>query len=268
MFVLQCSCCKIQSKEETTHLPSCHHHSSLYAGEMQDLKSRQQAQDEALLQRFEAVQSTLSKQPSLPSCEVALIVVTKTFPLARIAPLLSHGHRRFGENRVQEASDKWDGVRDEYPDLCLHAVGALQSNKALQAVRLFDVIHSLDRPRLAYALAEAMAKTSKNVECFVQVNVGCEQQKAGVALKELESFLRCCREKCALPVVGLMCLPPHEETPAPYFALLANLAREHGLLQLSMGMSADYVEALAFGATHVRIGSAIMGSRDENIPSA
>ena len=225
---------------------------------MQAIKSQQSEEDESLLQRFGIVKKSLAEHPSH---EVALIVVTKTFPLARIAPLLLHGQRHFGENRVQEACDKWQGVRDEHPDLCLHAVGTLQSNKALQAVRLFDVVHSLDRPRLAYALAEAIAKISKPVSCFVQVNVGCERQKAGVALEGLESFLRLAREDCALPVVGLMCLPPHEETPAPYFALLAKLACEHGLSQLSMGMSADYTEAIAFGATHVRVGSAIMGSR-------
>ena len=237
---------------------------------MQAIKSQHSEQDEVLLQRFEAVKNSLDphhlRHHSLPhhslsSHEVELIVITKTCPLARVAPLLSHGHRHFGENRVQEAYDKWEGVREQHPDLCLHAVGALQSNKALQAVRLFDVIHSLDRPRLAYALAEAMAKASKSVSCFVQVNVGCERQKAGVALEELESFLRLAREECALPVVGLMCIPPRDETPAPYFALLAKLAREHGLSQLSMGMSTDYTEALAFGATHVRVGSAIMGAR-------
>ena len=237
---------------------------------MQAIKSQHSEQDNeqdaALLQRFKMVKNTLDQHHSLSSHEVELIVITKTCPLARVAPLLSHGHRHFGENRVQEAYDKWEGVREQHPDLCLpdlclHAVGALQSNKALQAVRLFDVIHSLDRPRLAYALAEAMAKASKSVSCFVQVNVGCERQKAGVALEELESFLRLAREECALPVVGLMCLPPHGEMPAPYFALLADLAREHGLSQLSMGMSADYTEALAFGATHVRVGSAIMGAR-------
>ena len=254
-------------KEETARLPSCHRHSSLYAGDMQAVKPQRSEQDESLLQRFEAVHSTFA-QHRPPARDAALIVVTKTFSLARITPLLSHGHRHFGENRVQEASDKWEGVRDEYPDLCLHAVGALQSNKVVPAVRLFDVIHSLDRPRLAYALAEATAKLSKRVVCFVQVNIGCEEQKAGVALEELESFLRLAREDCALPVAGLMCLPPHGKMPAPYFALLANLAREHGLSQLSMGMSADYAEALTFGATHIRVGSAIMGARALSFPFA
>ncbi len=231
-------------------------------------REQDRAQDEALLQRFAVVDSTLTEHRKLCSAEAVLVVVTKTFPLPHVLPLLSHGHRHFGENRVQEAHEKWHGVRERYPDLCLHAIGALQSNKALQAVRLFDVIHSLDRPRLAYALAEAIAKTStktsRSVSCFVQVNIGSEPQKAGVNLEELESFLRCCREECALPIVGLMCLPPHGETPAPYCALLAKLAGEHGLAQLSMGMSDDYAEALAFGATHVRVGSAIMGVREKN----
>ena len=254
-------------RKDTTLLPSCHRYPSLYAEGMQAIKSPQHEQDEYLLQHFDAVKNSIAEHRPQPTHEVELIVITKTYPLARITPLLSHrhghglGHRHFGENRVQEAYDKWEGVKDDYPDLCLHAVGALQSNKALPAVRLFDVIHSLDRPRLAYALAEAMAKLSKSVLCFVQVNVGCERQKAGVALEELESFLRLTREECSLPVAGLMCLPPHDEIPAPYFALLAQLAHEHGLSQLSMGMSADYAEAIAFGATHVRVGSAIMGAR-------
>ena len=191
---------------------------------MQPSTSIDEKKDEALLQRFETVKRALGEHRPLPSHEITLVVITKTCPLSRVRPLLLHEHRHFGENRMQEAQTKWQGVSDEYPDLCLHAVGTLQSNKALQAVRLFDVIHSLDRPRLAYALAAATAKLSKAVSCFVQVNIGDERQKAGVALATLEPFLRLCREECALPVVGLMCLPPHGEMPAPYFALLAKLA--------------------------------------------
>ena len=192
--------------------------------------------------------------------EVTLIAVTKTHAAEAVLPLLDTGHRHYGENRVQEAAAKWPELRQRYPDIVLHLIGRLQSNKAAEAVALFECIHSVDRPSLVIALAEATAKQDRRPDCFIQVNVGQEPQKGGCSLSELPALLDQARE-ADLPVKGLMCIPPADVEAAPYFALLAKLARRHGLTGLSMGMSADYESAVAIGATHVRVGSALFGER-------
>jgi len=193
--------------------------------------------------------------------EVRLIAVTKTFDAPEILPVLRAGHRQFGENRVQEAKGKWPGLKAQFPDLRLHLVGPLQSNKAKEAVELFDVIHSVDRPKIARAIAEEMNKQGRRLELLVQVNTGEEPQKAGVIPAELPALLALCRDELGLEVAGLMCIPPVEEEPAIHFAFLEKLAAENGCATLSMGMSDDYETAVQFGATYVRVGSAIFGSR-------
>ena len=193
---------------------------------------------------------------------VALVAVCKTFGPDVIAQAIAAGQRVFGENRVQEAKAKWPALRERHPDLELHLVGPLQSNKAREAVALFDAIHSLDRPRLAEALAREIARHGRSPLLFVEINTGGEPQKAGVLPENSDSFLRECRETYQLSIAGLMCLPPIEEAPAPHFALTAKIARRNGLPLLSMGMSADFPAAVALGATHVRIGTAIFGERD------
>ena len=192
--------------------------------------------------------------------DVSLIAISKTHPAARIAPLIEAGQRVFGENRVQEAAEKWPALREEHVGIELHLVGQLQSNKAEEAVRLFDCIHSLDRSSLVGALARAMDKAGRQVPCFVQVNVGAEQQKGGCAIADLPALLA---ESWAaeLPLLGLMCVPPMGIEPAPFFALLGKLADDHGLAGLSMGMSEDFETAVMLGATHVRVGSALFGAR-------
>ncbi len=195
-----------------------------------------------------------------PTGSTTLIAISKTKPVEAIEDLIDLGHRVFGENRVQEAQAKFPDLRARYPDLQLHMVGQLQSNKADEAVALFDCIHSLDRMSLAKALAAAMTKASRQVPCFVQVNIGEEEQKGGCAIADLPQFLEQVRA-LGLPVIGLMAVPPADVEPSPYFALLAKLARDHGLDQLSMGMSGDYETAVRIGATHVRIGSALFGAR-------
>lgn len=192
--------------------------------------------------------------------EVTLIAVSKTHAADRIAPLLEAGHRVFGENRVQEAEAKWPALREVYPDAELHLIGQLQSNKAEEAVALFDVIHSLDRASLLTALAKAMDKAGRRVPCFVQVNIGAEDQKGGCPIAELPDFLNKVRA-ADIPLAGLMCIPPADTEPAPFFALLAKLAQDHGLAGLSMGMSGDYETAVQLGATHVRVGTALFGAR-------
>lgn len=192
---------------------------------------------------------------------VALVAVSKTYGEAEILPVIEAGQRVFGENRVQEAKSKWPALRTRFPDLKVHLVGPLQSNKAKEAVALFDAIHSIDRPKIAEAIAEEMRKQSRRLELFVQVNTGEEPQKAGIAPREIAAFLTICREELQLPITGLMCIPPVDEEPALHFALLAKLAAESGLGGLSMGMSDDFETAIAFGATHVRVGSAIFGAR-------
>jgi PLP dependent protein len=192
---------------------------------------------------------------------VNLLAVTKTFGPEHIQPVLDAGHRLFGENRVQEARAKWPALRTRYPDLQLHLIGPLQSNKAKDAVALFDAIHTVDRPKIAAAVAEEMTKQKKRLQLFIQVNTGAEPQKAGVLPKETAGLLRLCRDELKLDVAGLMCIPPQDEEPGVHFAFLAKLARDLGLQQLSMGMSADFEKAIAFGATYVRIGSEIFGHR-------
>jgi len=193
--------------------------------------------------------------------DVRLIVVSKTFGAAEIIPVLAAGQRIFGENRVQEAKAKWPGLKAEFPNLELHLVGPLQSNKAKEAVELFDAIHSIDREKIARALAEEMRKQGRRLELFVQVNTGEEPQKAGVPPRELAALLALCREELELEIAGLMCIPPVEEEAALHFAFLAKLAAEHGLAGLSMGMSDDFETAVLLGATHVRVGSALFGAR-------
>lgn len=192
--------------------------------------------------------------------DVTLVAISKTRPAEAIAPLIAQGQRVYGENRVQEAEAKWPALREAHPDVQLHLVGQLQSNKAEDAVRLFDCIHSLDRPSLLSALARAMDKTGRRVPMFVQVNIGAEAQKGGCAIADLPALLAEARS-ADLAVQGLMCVPPAGIEAAPFFALLGKLADEHGLAGLSMGMSEDFETAVTLGATHVRVGSALFGAR-------
>ena len=192
---------------------------------------------------------------------VTLIAVSKTFDGPEIVPVIEAGQRVFGENRVQEAKGKWPALRMRWPDIELHLIGPLQSNKAAEAVQLFDAIHTVDRPKIAEALAKEMRRQAKALKLFVQVNTGREPQKAGLDPDEADEFLRTCRDVHGLEISGLMCIPPVEEDPKPHFDMLAEIARRNGLSQLSMGMSGDYAQAVACGATHVRVGSAIFGTR-------
>jgi pyridoxal phosphate enzyme (YggS family) len=191
---------------------------------------------------------------------VTLIAISKMHDADAVQPLIDAGQRVFGENRVQEAEGKWPKLRETTPGIALHLVGQLQSNKAEEAVALFDAIHSVDRPSLVTALAKAMDKAGKRPACFLQVNIGDEDQKGGCAVTELPALLAEARA-ADLPVAGLMCVPPLELEPAPYFALLAKIARDHGLAGLSMGMSGDFETAVTIGATHVRVGTALFGAR-------
>ena len=193
--------------------------------------------------------------------EISLVAVSKTFGPEEILPVLEAGHRVFGENRVQEAQGKWPQLRERYPDLELHLIGPLQSNKAADAVALFDVIETVDREKIAATLAAEMTRQGKSPRLLVQVNTGAEPQKAGVLPAGTRTFVELCREKYGLKIEGLMCIPPFDENPGPHFALLRKLAGELGLGILSMGMSADFETAIELGATHVRVGSAIFGSR-------
>ncbi len=193
--------------------------------------------------------------------EITLVAVSKGHDAARVRPALAAGHRVFGENRVQEALAKWPPLRAAAPDLRLHLIGPLQTNKARDAVRGFDCIESLDRPKLAAALAREMDRADRRPPCFVQVNTGEEPQKAGVPPDQVDAFVAACRDDYGLPVVGLMCIPPQDEEPALHFALLRDMARRTGVELLSMGMSHDFETAIAFGATHVRVGTAIFGER-------
>jgi pyridoxal phosphate enzyme (YggS family) len=193
---------------------------------------------------------------------VTLIAVSKTFEGPEIIPVIEAGQRVFGENRVQEAKAKWPALKMRWPDLELHLIGPLQSNKAADAVQLFDAIHTVDRPRIAAAIAAEMKKQAKPLKLFVQVNTGREPQKAGVDPDAVDGFLKECREIHGLEISGLMCIPPADQDPKPHFELLRGIAKRNGLEQLSMGMSGDYAAAIACGATHVRVGSAIFGTRD------
>jgi hypothetical protein len=199
---------------------------------------------------------------------VCLVAVSKTLDAEAITPVLEAGQRVFGENRVQEAKAKWPDLRARTPGIELHLVGSLQSNKAREAVALFDAIHSIDRPKIAEAIAAEMARQGRRLQLFIEVNTGEEPQKAGVLPGDVAALLRRCREDLKLDVAGLMCLPPQEEEPAVHFAFLAKLAAELGLTGLSMGMSADFETAIAFGATHVRVGTDIFGTRPSHAPPA
>ena len=192
---------------------------------------------------------------------VTLIAVSKTFDAGAIAPVIETGQKVFGENRVQEAKAKWPGLMSAYPGIALHLIGPLQSNKAKEAVALFDAIHSVDRASICEALAKEIDSQKRRPQLFVQLNTGEEPQKAGVAPGEADGFIAACREKYGLVISGLMCIPPVNEAPAPHFALTAKIAARNGLKNLSMGMSADFATAIQLGATHVRVGSAIFGHR-------
>jgi PLP dependent protein len=192
---------------------------------------------------------------------VTLIAVSKTFAADAIMPVIAAGQRVFGENRVQEAKGKWPALTSVYPDMALHLIGPLQSNKAKDAVALFDAIHSVDRPSICQALAKEIESQKKHPDLFVQINTGEEPQKAGIAPGEADAFLANCRDTYGLTISGLMCIPPVDEPPAAHFALTAKIALRNGLKNLSMGMSADFATAIMLGATHVRVGSAIFGHR-------
>lgn len=228
-------------------------HLASYSGGMdEDAKAR--------LAKVEANIAHAAKLAGRSADAVQLIAISKTHDAPEIRPLLEAGHRRFGENRVQEAQAKWPSLRAEFPDIELHLVGQLQSNKAEDAIALFDVIHSVDRESLVSALARAQAKTGRHPACFIQVNIGNEPQKGGCRIEGLPRLIADAR-KAGLKLVGLMAVPPADVEAAPYFALLAKLARDHGLAGLSMGMTSDYETAVMLGATHVRIGSALFGAR-------
>jgi pyridoxal phosphate enzyme (YggS family) len=202
------------------------------------------------------------REASRDPAGVTLVAVSKTFDADAIAPVIAAGQRVFGENRVQEAQAKWPGLKERHPGIELHMIGPLQSNKARDAVALFDAIHSVDRPSLCEALSKEIEKQGRKPKLFVEINTGAEAQKAGVLPQEADAFLARCRDSYGLTIDGLMCIPPAEEAPAPHFALTAKIAARNGLKLLSMGMSADYAVAIAMGATHVRVGSAIFGARD------
>ncbi|HEX4159348.1 MAG TPA: YggS family pyridoxal phosphate-dependent enzyme [Rhizomicrobium sp.] len=210
-----------------------------------------------ILARIEAAR----KAALAPAPSTTLVAVSKTFGPAEILPVIAAGQRVFGENRVQEAKAKWPTLKDQWPGVALHLIGPLQSNKAHEAIELFDAVHSVDRPKIAEALRHEIDRAGRAPLLFIQVNTGEEPQKAGVAPQEAPQFIDLCRETLLLPIFGLMCIPPADEPPAPHFALLAKIARAHGLEGLSMGMSADFESAIRFGATHVRVGSAIFGQR-------
>jgi pyridoxal phosphate enzyme (YggS family) len=195
------------------------------------------------------------------SDSVTLLAVSKTYGADAIEPVIAAGQRAFGENRVQEANAKWPPLRERYPGLELHLIGPLQSNKAKEAVALFDAIHSVDRPSLCAALAREIQKKGRAPLMFVQINTGAEAQKAGVLPEQADAFIAHCRASFGLDISGLMCIPPVDEAPAPHFALTAKIAKRNGLKLLSMGMSADFPLAIRFGATHVRVGTAIFGHR-------
>lgn len=214
--------------------------------------------------RFERVKDRIAaaaREASREPADVELVVVSKTFSSEDIRPVIKAGHRIFGENRVQEAQGKWPALKAEFQDLELHLIGPLQSNKAKEAVALFDVIETIDREKIAAAISAEIAKQDRTPRLYVQVNTGSEPQKAGIDPREAVAFVSRCRDIHGLAIEGLMCIPPLEENPGPHFALLEKLAREAGLDRLSMGMSGDYELAIAFGATSVRVGSAIFGTR-------
>lgn len=193
--------------------------------------------------------------------DVTLVAVSKTYGPTEIEPVLLSGHRIFGENRVQESQGKWPALKAQFPDVELHLIGPLQSNKAKEAIALFDVIETVDRPSIAEALSKELKKTDRRPKLFLQINTGEEPQKAGLSPKEADAFLKRCQDEWGLTISGLMCIPPVDEPPSPHFALLRQIAERNGLKTLSMGMSGDFEAAIQVGATHVRIGSAIFGAR-------
>jgi pyridoxal phosphate enzyme (YggS family) len=215
-------------------------------------------------ERLAAVRDAIAKacaDAGRDPASVTLVAISKTFGVEAIEPVIVRGQRVFGENRVQEAKAKWPALTARHPGIELHLVGSLQSNKARDAVGLFDAVHSLDRPSLAQALAEEIERQGRRPLLFVEINTGAEPQKAGVLPEAADEFLKTCRETYGLEISGLMCIPPADEAPAPHFALTAKIAKRNGLKLLSMGMSADFATAIAFGATHVRVGTAIFGHR-------
>jgi pyridoxal phosphate enzyme (YggS family) len=221
-------------------------------------------QETALLSPLARVRAEIAKacaEARREPSSVTLVAVSKAFGAEAIAPVLAEGQRVFGENRVQEAAAKWPVLKSQYPDIELHLVGALQSNKAKEAITLFDAIHSVDRPSLCAALAKEIDKQGRAPLLFVEINTGAEPQKAGVLPEQADDFLRICSKEYGLNIRGLLCVPPADQSPAPHFALTAKIAERNGLKLLSMGMSADFPVAIRFGATHVRVGSAIFGSR-------
>ena len=215
----------------------------------------------ANLARIRARLNAAAEEAGRKPEDITVIAVSKNHGAEAILPLLEAGHRVFGENRVQEAMGKWPALRERYPDIELHLIGPLQTNKAKEAVGFFDVIETVDRPKLARILSEEMARQAKILRLLVQVNTGEEEQKAGAAPQEADAFIAQCRDEYGLAIDGLMCIPPAEEAPAPHFALLAKIAARNGLKTLSMGMSGDYEIAATLGATHVRVGTEIFGAR-------
>ena len=207
--------------------------------------------------RIAAAEQAAGREPG----SATLVAISKAHPAERAAAAIAAGQRIFGENRVQEAMAKWPALKEATPGIRLHLVGPLQTNKAGDAVRLFDVIETVDRPKLARALAREMASSGHRPDCFIQVNTGEEPQKAGVLPADADAFIAACRDEFELPVVGLMCIPPVDEEPALHFALLAEMARRNGVSSLSMGMTADFETAIRLGATHVRLGTAVFGPR-------
>ena len=220
--------------------------------------------DASATSRLAAITDRIAKAQErfgMPPQQVTLVAVSKTFPAEEIAPFLDAGQRVFGENRVQEAQDKWPGLRARFADVELHLIGPLQTNKAREAVALFDVIETLDRDKLARVLAQEMQRAGKSLPCFVQVNIGLEPQKAGIAPDETVAFVARCRTEHGLNIVGLMCIPPDGVPPGPYFAQMVSLGQAAGVTALSMGMSGDFEVGVWMGATHVRVGSALFGHR-------
>ena len=228
----------------------------------EETRGRKPAPLHAGLEMVRAQIRQACREAGRDEADVTLIAVSKTHGPEKIRPVLEAGQRVFGENRVQEARDKWPGLREAFAGVRVHLIGPLQTNKVRDAVRLFDVIHTVDRPKLARALAREMEKQGKSLPVFIQVNTGEEPQKAGVSPREADAFIAACRDEYGLNVTGLMCIPPVHEEPALHFALLEKIARRNGLAGLSMGMSGDFETAIRFGATHVRVGSAIFGARN------
>jgi len=223
-----------------------------------------QPDDEASRERLKEVLARIgaaAEKAGRPADAVQLVAVSKTFGADAIRPVIEAGQLVFGENRVQESQGKWPGLKDQYRDVLLHLIGPLQTNKARDAVQLFDCIETVDREKLARVLAREMEHAGRKVPVFIQVNTGAEAQKAGILPDQADAFVSFCRDECGLEVKGLMCIPPVDEEPALHFALLEKIARRNGLTGLSMGMSADFETAVQFGATHVRVGSAIFGAR-------